>query len=524
MGRYFFVILFATFLFSSCAKNEKKEATFLNNNKPLPKETTLYLFPENGSIDMDLLANDDLDGYYIVRNNGGKSNPRELVNQTLSRTSVKNTEARICEVRIHPKTPLKGKSFNHLKKEIFDCVSKLAEVAKDNGHYIKHVVSFPNAETGVELGGEIRDTLGVKSYHGIDYLKRFIDKGLMKEVLRNSGEDVLMIKEILSREFVVDNKVDEDKLRDIYNEKSIQDWEKFVLKPTNGITSVGIEILENPGSADAFLSIVNNYNKKLKTGDYIIEEFIDGVVHRTEGYVNGKGELKISMTSSYHVPPQKHYQDHSMQMTKRILDDERFVDFAKKVLKGLDGKNIVFHLESIKRGDDIYFLEIAARVGGTLPGVLADNGFDIRKAHILAQKDEELTTIELNRNPLGAVYLDFPETNGGERYIWLSRTTSLDEFDLAFLQKNHSSIKNSKLQYYPSRRLVNLFFSSQNENDEAAVYDEMDHFYKNYKALVRYNGGAYHQQWGIIKNGQFEMLDALKVKSYDQASLKYEGR
>lgn len=102
---------------------------------------------------------------------------------------------------------------------------------------------------------------------------------------------------------------------------------------------------------------------------YLLEQFIPGDVFHVDS-LTVDGEIQFVTASKYGAPPMQVYQGGGIFMSRILERDSELAkslfDANKKVLKTLGMVNGVTHAEFIKAHSDgrIYFLEVAARVGG----------------------------------------------------------------------------------------------------------------------------------------------------------------
>jgi len=107
---------------------------------------------------------------------------------------------------------------------------------------------------------------------------------------------------------------------------------------------------------------VNSYDeaKELK-GNYIFQEFIEGVEYTVDCFVDRKGEV-IS------IVPRERIEVRAGEVNKaRTKKDKEIIDEVKKVLDKLNGAYGCITIQLFKTKKGIYFIEINPRFGGGYP-------------------------------------------------------------------------------------------------------------------------------------------------------------
>ncbi|MDF1539491.1 MAG: ATP-grasp domain-containing protein, partial [Candidatus Thorarchaeota archaeon] len=186
----------------------------------------------------------------------------------------------------------------------------------------------------------------------------------------------------------------------------------LVIKPADNSAGRGIQILYN---AESIPNAFENARKFSNNGIVVLEEFLDGVEHTVEGFVN-EGEVhifgvsdKIKIEPPYCVAtnliyptnlPRTHY-DALKELNKKVVD-----------AVGIDTGPI--HAEYISNGGNIRIVEIAARTGGgkiTNPIIEHISGIDPVEKTIKMALGDDLDQIEPEIQR-GAVYRFFRPTPG----------------------------------------------------------------------------------------------------------------
>lgn len=208
---------------------------------------------------------------------------------------------------------------------------------------------LPLDEFEVELVAMLREHLRLPGT-GVTAIRYFRDKLIMREATNNAG--------ILVPPFIGIKNYDQ--LRE-YMGRVPAPW---VLKPRTEAGSMGITKPQNSEEVWRTLD---------KLGDrqsyYLLEQFIPGDVFHVDS-LTVDGEIVFVSAQKYGAPPMQVYQGGGV-FNSRILprnseDVQALKALNEQVVKTLGMQNGVAHAEFIKAHEDgrIYFLEVAARVGG----------------------------------------------------------------------------------------------------------------------------------------------------------------
>lgn len=221
---------------------------------------------------------------------------------------------------------------------------------------------LPLDEFEVELVAMLREHLRLPGT-GVTAIRFFRDKLIMREATHNAG--------ILVPPFIGIKNYDQ--LRE-YMANVPAPW---VLKPRTEAGSMGIS---KPQNAEEVWRSLD------KLGDrqsyYLLEQFIPGDVFHVDS-LTVDGEIVFVSAQKYGAPPMQVYQGGGVFNSRILPRDSEIVGQLKalneQVLKTLGMKNGVTHAEFIQAHEDgrIYFLEIAARVGGAFISDLIEQATNI---------------------------------------------------------------------------------------------------------------------------------------------------
>ena len=138
----------------------------------------------------------------------------------------------------------------------------------------------------------------------------------------------------------------------------------WVMKPRMEASAMGIRKID---SADEVWSQIEALGDQ--QSDFLIEEFVSGDVFHVDSVITS-GKVVFVAPSQYQNPPLNIYQGGGVFQTTTVEPSSDLArDLAKankRLLKAFGLKEGVAHAEFIRRSEDgkLYFLEVAARVGG----------------------------------------------------------------------------------------------------------------------------------------------------------------
>ena len=137
----------------------------------------------------------------------------------------------------------------------------------------------------------------------------------------------------------------------------------WVLKPRSSASAIGIRKIH---SADEIWPIL--YELGDLQSHYLLEKFVGGEVCHVDSIVHDRSVL-LAVASEYGTPPINISHDGgvfiSRMLRRRSREEKALRKLNREVIRGLGMKQGVTHAEFIRGADgELYFLEIAARVGG----------------------------------------------------------------------------------------------------------------------------------------------------------------
>ncbi|OOV12102.1 hypothetical protein BXU09_17440 [Deinococcus sp. LM3] len=135
---------------------------------------------------------------------------------------------------------------------------------------------------------------------------------------------------------------------------------RIVLKPTAGVGSMGLQILDTPAQV---LALDKGH---FSDGAWQVEEFIDGHMLHCD-FIALAGQIQFCSVSQYVTPPGRYQDDYfggSFIVTDAGLQ-ERVRQIAQEIVQAFEFETGVCHLELFHTPrDELVFCEIAARPGG----------------------------------------------------------------------------------------------------------------------------------------------------------------
>lgn len=228
------------------------------------------------------------------------------------------------------------------RQHVFNAVSYLARTTN-----IDRLVALD--EFDVEMAASLREHLRVPGM-GETTSRYFRDKLAMRVRAKNKGIRVPEFCPVINY----------DQLRDYMN-RVTSPW---MLKPRASASAIGIKKIKSQEEFWQVLELLGD-----EQSNYVLEQFVPGEVFHVDSIVEDKKVL-FSAVSKYGAPPMNVAHDGGI-FTTRLLprkskDEKDLQKINKEVIKHLGLVRGVTHAEFIKGREDgkLYFLEIAARVGG----------------------------------------------------------------------------------------------------------------------------------------------------------------
>jgi ATP-grasp domain len=215
------------------------------------------------------------------------------------------------------------------------------------GHHIDQIIALD--EYDVENVATLREHLRLPGM-GQSHTRFFRDKLAMRMRTRENG--------ILVPDFT--GVFNYDDLRDFMS-RVAPPW---VLKPRTEASSMGIRKLNNSEELWRLFDQLGD-----QQSGFLLEQFVPGDVYHIDSLI-WEGKIVFSSTQKYGKPPFSVYHEGGIFTTQTVpptsTDAKSLNAMNKKMVDALGMERGVTHAEFIKGHADgeIYFLEVAARVGG----------------------------------------------------------------------------------------------------------------------------------------------------------------
>jgi biotin carboxylase len=217
---------------------------------------------------------------------------------------------------------------------------------------------LPLDEFEVELCAILREHMRINGT-GVSEMRHFRDKLTMRQLAQQAGIAVPAFSRVLNY----------DDLRDYF--EAVEP--PYMLKPRMDAGSMGIKKVHSSEEVWRALDELGD-----RQSYYLIEKFLPGSVYHLDSVVHN-GKVVFCSAQGYARPPIDVYQGGgvfaSRVLPRESADVKTMLAMNEKVIAALGLKNGVTHGEFIKANADgqIYFLEIAARVGGAYISDMIDH-------------------------------------------------------------------------------------------------------------------------------------------------------
>lgn len=230
-------------------------------------------------------------------------------------------------------------------------IQTVVEIARR--HRVTRVVALE--EFDVLTAGLVREHLrlaGLTSSHA----RLFRDKLAMRTQARDAGIRVPEFVQLLNYQEVGE-----------YMERVPAPW---VLKPRTDVSAIGIKkMLDDEQVWRAMDALDARERPHERASFHLLERFIAGEVFHVDSIVYD-GEVKFAGVNAYGRPPMNVAHDGGVFISSTVEYDSEeraaLLDINRRVIEVLGLRRGATHAEFISSADDrqLYFLEIAARVGG----------------------------------------------------------------------------------------------------------------------------------------------------------------
>jgi biotin carboxylase len=153
----------------------------------------------------------------------------------------------------------------------------------------------------------------------------------------------------------------------VVNLEAIREWTErvpppWILKPRGQAAAIGLRKLESAAGVWEAVEQLGDAH-----ADYLLEQFIAGDVYHVDSIVSEQSVV-FAIASRYASPPMTVAHEGGIFITQTLADDDPahapVTDINGRVLGAFGLVRGVSHSEFIRRGDEWFFLETSARVGG----------------------------------------------------------------------------------------------------------------------------------------------------------------
>jgi hypothetical protein len=214
------------------------------------------------------------------------------------------------------------------------------------------------SEFTLEIAARVRAELGIPG-PGPDEVAVYRDKVTMKEILAAAGVRVPRFARCVDIEqaqaFAADCGY------------------PVIIKPVDGAGSIGVHRVED---ADILIGLLDGVD----LARHEVEEFVTGRVHHVDGYADQCGQVAFQVVSRY-VNDCLSF-GNGQPLGSVVLNGsrlrERIEEFTRTCVGVLGLREMPFHLELfVTADDDLIFLEIGGRVGGSEVPHLLNRAFGV---------------------------------------------------------------------------------------------------------------------------------------------------
>lgn len=258
----------------------------------------------------------------------------------------------------------------------------------------------------------------VNSLNGIDLLiamsePDLINAAKLREIYNVQGlklKDTEILKDkIIMKSYVEQHNILTPPFIDCLNKEKIKEFLQLIgypaiLKPKREASSRGVFKVTSEKELNTILS-------KIPLDQYECEKYIEGDIYHVDGVI--LNDNLIFIKASKYINSCLDFKNG--QAVGSVVSDNKSLNkkifaISKKILSALNLSSGIFHLELIVKNNDIYFLEIGARMGGGESNVIIRDIFGVNLAEcwVKIQLNEPLPEITQINTEYGGLLL-FPE-------------------------------------------------------------------------------------------------------------------
>lgn len=133
----------------------------------------------------------------------------------------------------------------------------------------------------------------------------------------------------------------------------------LIVKPENGYSSIGVELIESRDELFEYFSRDNNVN----FNRYIVEDIIQGYEYSIEGYVKNETIVPFAKTIKFKTSP-PYFEEIGQYCSRKILLNDSERALFSQVVTALEINNSILHLEYFDSQGKLTPVEVGGRLGG----------------------------------------------------------------------------------------------------------------------------------------------------------------
>ncbi|MFJ9027860.1 acetyl-CoA carboxylase biotin carboxylase subunit family protein [Streptomyces sp. NPDC102274] len=184
----------------------------------------------------------------------------------------------------------------------------------------------------------------------------------------------------------------------------------LILKPVSGAASMGVHRVDDEGTLTTQL-------EQIDTGDYELEEFIDGAIYHVDGFAGEDSQVPFLAVSRY-INDCLSFESGGQPLGSVVVQASplrsRIEEFTRRCMSALGMSSMPFHLELFVTPDgDLVFLEVAGRIGGAEVPYLTEKlfGVNLFQVWLDALCEGRVTLPPMTGDPSGG-WLIIPKPDG----------------------------------------------------------------------------------------------------------------
>ncbi|QWL32249.1 ATP-grasp domain-containing protein [Rathayibacter toxicus] len=133
----------------------------------------------------------------------------------------------------------------------------------------------------------------------------------------------------------------------------------LVIKPENGYSSIGVELVRSPRDLSVYFSRDNNVH----SDEFVVEGVIQGREYSIEGYARADKVVAFAKTVKFKTPL-PFFEEIGQFCARDVTPNESERDLFSRVVDALGVSDSVFHLEYFESPGQLVPVEVGGRLGG----------------------------------------------------------------------------------------------------------------------------------------------------------------